>query len=118
MPHENSIPRRRAFGLVRRYALGIIGAWVIIEGASCVPSCNAQNIIDITNDATIAKSGLVFNRQTNTFNSVVTVKNTSAQVLNAPLILVVSDLTPSTVTLANQSGQEPSGNPFISLTVP
>jgi hypothetical protein len=80
--------------------------------------CVAQKLVDVSAQVTVTKSGLVLNRATNTFNCVVTITNTSASDLNGPLLLVISKLSPTTVTLANQSGQDPSGDPYVSLTVP
>jgi len=53
---------------------------------------------DVTSQVTISKSGLTYARATNTFNSVVTVTNASAATLAAPLDLVITGLTPATVT--------------------
>jgi hypothetical protein len=90
-----------------------------LYGVFAVETCSAQTLVDLSSNVTIAKSGLVLNRVTNTFNSLVTVTNkqTSAT-LNSPLLLVISNIEPSTVKLANPSGQDPTSNPFIQLVVP
>ena len=68
---------------------------------------------DITSEFTIARSGLVLNRATNTFDSTITLKNTSGAPVLAPISAVVSGL-PSSVTLANKTGQTGDGKPYVS----
>jgi len=108
------LPRR----VPRWRRLLIIGLSLFIAGLTTAPDCAAQKLVDVTAQVTVTKSGLVFNRLTNTFNSVVTLTNSSASDLNGPLVLVISNLTPTTVTLANQSGKDPSGNPYLNVVVP
>jgi len=97
----------------------LVASFALFIAGLAIPSdCAAQNFVDESGQVTITKSGLVLNRATNTFNSLVTITNSSGAVLNAPLVLVISNISPSTVTLANPSGKSPSGNPFVSLTVP
>ena len=62
--------------------------------------------------------GLVYNRTTNTFDSLLTITRSSISILAGPLILVISQITPSSVTPSNPTGLTSSGNPYISLTVP
>ena len=68
---------------------------------------------DITSQFAITRSGLVLNRTTNTFDSTITLKNTSGAPVLAPISAVVSGL-PSGVTLANKTGQTPDGKPYVS----
>jgi hypothetical protein len=103
---------------LRTLELLMAGFCLLITSLATPPNCAAQTFVDMSSQVTITKSGLVLNRATNTFNSLVTIKNSSSTVLNAPLVLVISNLTPTTVTLANPSGQDPSGNPFVNLNVP
>jgi pimeloyl-ACP methyl ester carboxylesterase len=85
----------------------------------CIPICRAQNFVDLSAEVRIAESGLVFNRNTNTFNSLVTITNAlTGHTLNTPLFLIVSNISPSSVTLANKLGDDPSGRPFVSISVP
>jgi hypothetical protein len=88
---------------------------VLLSGSH---SANAQTFIDISNQVTIAKSGLVLNRATNTFNTVVTVTNQSSAIINAPLVLQVSNIVPTSVILANATDQVSSTDPYINLPVP
>lgn len=103
---------------LRALELLIVGFWLFIGSLATTRNCAAQTFVDMSSQVTITKSGLVLDRATNTFNTVVTITNSSSTVLNGPLVLVISDLTPTTVTLANPSGQDPSGNPFVTLNVP
>jgi len=75
-------------------------------------------VTDVTSLVTVARSGLVYNRTTNTFDSLLTITNSSTSILTGPLILVITQITPSSVTLSNSTGLTSSGNPYISLTVP
>jgi hypothetical protein len=102
----------------RSWRLLTIGLSLLIVGLMTVSECAAQVLVDVSAQVTVKKSGLVFNRTTNTFDSLVTITNSSATVLNGPLVLVISNLAPTTVTLVNPSGEDPSGNPFVNLTVP
>jgi hypothetical protein len=68
---------------------------------------------DITAQFSVTRSGLVFNRTTNTFDSSVTIRNTSTAPVLAPIAAVVGGL-PPTVTLANKAGDMPDGRPFAS----
>ncbi len=72
---------------------------------------------DITSQFAITRSGLVLNRTTNTFDSTVTLKNTSSAPVPAPIAAVASGL-PSPVTLANKTGQTADGKPYISPMSP
>src|SRR5438105_8905187 len=72
---------------------------------------------DITSQFAITRSGLVLSRTTNTFDSTVTLKNTSSTPVLPPLIVVVGGL-PSTVALANKAGSTPDGLPYVSPALP
>ena len=91
----------------------VLIAIVIAMGWQVGGACAA----DVTSSVSISKSGLVYARATNTFNSVVTITNTSGATLPAPLELVVSSTSPSTVTLANATGQDGSGHPEVTLSL-
>jgi YVTN family beta-propeller protein len=68
---------------------------------------------DITSQFAITRSGLVLNRATNTFDSTITLKNTSGAPVLAPISGVVSGL-PNSVVLANKTGQTADGKPYVS----
>ena len=67
---------------------------------------------DVTGQFAITRSGLVLNRTTNTFDSSVTLRNSSDAPVLAPIEVVVGGL-PSGVTLANKTGDETDGRPFL-----
>ena len=74
-------------------------------------------VSDATNLVVITKTGFVLNRQTNTYDSVVTLKNISPFVVATPVQLVVSNL-PADITLANAAGNTTQGNPYVGVNVP
>jgi hypothetical protein len=66
----------------------------------------------------VSVSGLVFNRVTNTFDTVATITNTSTDILSPPMSLVVTGIVPTGVTLANATGQSADGSPLVDVPVP
>src|ERR1700730_9306102 len=84
--------------LPRRYS-PLIGLSFLIVGLTTAPECVAQRFVDLSSQVTVTKSGLVLNRATNTFNTVVTITNSSANDLNGPLLLVISKLSPTNVSV-------------------
>lgn len=70
--------------------------------------------VNVTNQVTVARSGFLLNRATNTYNGTLTVKNIGTQNVAGPLQVILTNL-PAGVTLANQSGTA-LGSPY--LTVP
>ena len=82
--------------------------------AGCSSAAAAQALTqDLTSQFAITRSGLVLNRTTNTFDSTVTLKNTSGAPVLAPIDVAVSGL-PAGVTLANKAGDKPDGRPYVS----
>ena len=64
-------------------------------------------------------SGMLFNRATNTFDTRATITNVSAETLEAPMRLVVTDIdSTGTVTLANATGQTGEGDPVVDVALP
>ncbi len=74
-------------------------------------------VSDATNLFAITKTGFVLNRTTNTYDTTVTLKNTSPLTVNAPVQLAVSGL-PNGVTLANAAGTTSQGKPYVNVSVP
>ncbi len=92
---------------VKLFRLGVIALGLLLAAA-------AQAVTqDITSQFAIARSGLVLNRSTNTFDSTITLRNTSGAPVLAPISAVVSGLSNS-VTLANKTGQTADGKPYVS----
>lgn len=59
---------------------------------------------------TIFKSDIVWNRANRTSDSTVTVTNTSAANIAAPLVLTVKEITPAGIFVANKSGVDADNN--------
>jgi hypothetical protein len=79
-------------------------------------STQAQIQPDASSQVSVIRSGLVFNRATNTYDSIATIINISSTDILAPLSLVLT-INPSTVTLANASGAAAGGKPFVDIPV-
>jgi hypothetical protein len=74
--------------------------------------------VDLTSFVTITRSGLVFNRLNNTFDSVVSITNKSTTTITGSPVLVISNISPTTVNLGNAAGINGSGNPYVNLVIP
>jgi len=94
---------------IRRCAVLCNLAAIVLLLAATVARADTQ---DVTSQFSISRSGLVFNRATGTFDSSVTVKNTSGAPVLGRIDSIVSGL-PSSVTLANKVGQTPEGKPYV-----
>lgn len=78
-------------------------------------SAHAQSsTVDVTSQFSISRSGYVFNRTTNTYDAVVTLKNGGSPA-SAPVILVLTSISPSTVSLSNSAGVTPNGKPYVTV---
>lgn len=66
----------------------------------------------------VTRSGLVYNRSTNTFDTVVTVKNISTTPIAAPLVLAVSNISASSVSLQEIAGFLGLGKPYVDAPLP
>lgn len=65
----------------------------------------------------ISKSGLVLNRLTNTYDSVITVTNISSAPISAPFQLTVSAISAAGVTVYNSNGVDTQDNPTVAATL-
>lgn len=112
------VQRRRAGGLRFR---GRIAARTAAIVAALVGSLSAQTNITTAvaadNSVTVSLSGLRLNHATNTYDSVVTVTNTSAAAISGPFYLAVSGIDVPTVKFYNSAGQLPNYLPYIPLSV-
>ena len=74
-----------------------------------------QNIpLDVTTSFSISRSGLVLNRNTNTYDTIVTLTNISPNRIVAPLRLVISP-NQTTVAVSNKTGITSDGQSFIDV---
>jgi PKD domain len=60
---------------------------------------------------------LEYNRRTNTYDGTATLTNRSTQTISAPIRLVINNIKPSTVTLANATGLLLDGSPYVDVPV-
>ncbi|MBK8276759.1 MAG: hypothetical protein IPK92_13280 [Nitrospira sp.] len=81
-------------------------------------SAHAVNIIpiDASSRVSVSKSGLTFNRVSQTFDTLMTVTNTSSSALTGPVVIVV-ETQPSSVTVANSTGTLFDGRTYISASL-
>jgi hypothetical protein len=76
-------------------------------------------VINVDSLVRVSYSGYLFNRTTNTFDTLATITNTSADSrLLSPMSLVITSITPTSVTLANATGQTADGKPFLAVPLP
>jgi hypothetical protein len=83
--------------------------WLV--GYFTLPAVTPPSYTDVTSSVSITSTGLSYNRVTRQYTGTLTIANTSASALTAPLQLVLSDLL-SGETLANATGTGAAG-PFI-----
>jgi hypothetical protein len=111
------VQRRRRGGL----RFGGIAARSAAIAAALLGSLSAQTNITTPvaadTSVTVALSGLRLNRTTNTYDSVVTVTDTSAQAISGPFYLAVTGIDVPTVKFSNSAGQLPNQLPYIPLSV-
>src|SRR5947208_2199639 len=92
---------------------GVLGLFL---AGSCFEA--HADVINVDSKVRVTFSGLVLNRATGTFDTMVTIANISADTLQPPITLVVTGITPSGVTVANLAGQTVDGKPFVDVPVP
>lgn len=93
----------------------IIVALLLITGIAISTPVWAV-VSDATNLFVIKKTGFVLNRRTNTYDTTVTLKNTSPFTVGVPVQLAVSGLS-NGVTLANAAGTN-QGKPYVNVNAP
>lgn len=90
----------------------ILGLVLLTAKSVCTFDANQ---VDVSGSVTVLKSGLVYNRVTNTFDATLTITNKSSANLRSPLSIVLSAISPSSVTLTNAGGVTPEGYSYIDL---
>ena len=98
--------------VARFTAVGGAALFLILPAHAATPAIG--DATDYTAQVAMVPSGLVLNRRTRTFDSTVTIKNTSSEAIPAPLALAVHDL-PSGVVLVNATAISQEGIPFITV---
>ncbi|MEA3643203.1 MAG: PKD domain-containing protein, partial [Lamprobacter sp.] len=93
----------------------ILSGWGLrTESAS--PGVTAH--ADVSTQVATAFTDLRFNPATQTFDRVATLTNTSADPIQAPLALHITDITPASVTLDNPSGIASDEHPYVAVPLP
>ncbi len=111
---------RKALGILgfaRLATIAAIAAWSVLAAGLLAATAAQATTTDITSQFAITRSGLVLNRATSTYDSTVTLTNTSGTAVPAPISVVVSGL-PGSVTLANKAGDTSDGKPYVSPMAP
>lgn len=103
-------PRPASLPVLWFFAVGCWGLWLFVAAAQAAP-------INVDAQVSVSFSGVRLNRTTGTFDTVASIKNTSSTPIASPVSLVISQITPSSVTVANASGRMPGGEPFITVPV-
>lgn len=83
-----------------------------------LPPSNAAEQVSLDGKVSASFTGLVLNRTTNTFDAQATITNTSAETIVAPLSLVITGITPTSVSLANPAGQTAGAKPYVEVPLP
>jgi hypothetical protein len=78
------------------------------------PTVNVAN--DVTSQVTYKASGLVYNRATKEYGGTITLTNNGTTTISGELYIVFTGL-PAGVTLANASGTDDNGNPYLLVNV-
>ncbi len=78
-------------------------------------AANAAWAADLTAAVTVSKTGFVLNRSTNTFDTTVTVRNTSVNTLTGPMQLTLENVAPADVALYNTYGKNTAGKDYVLL---
>jgi VCBS repeat-containing protein len=77
----------------------------------------ADGPVNVDDRVQVTFTGYSFNRFTNTFTTTATIKNVSSDVLDQ-MTLVVTSITPNTVTLQNADGVTDEGHPYKNVPLP
>jgi hypothetical protein len=91
--------------------------WIFIFEFVQPGRCAGQTLQDVSADVKVRRSEPKFDRSTRTYDSVVSITNVSTTPLFS-LVLVVSSITPPSVTLSNASSQDSAGNYYLNLITP
>jgi tetratricopeptide (TPR) repeat protein len=106
---------------LRRKWLQRLGKWTFrfaLAGIMLPGIAPAQNLQPLDPDLQVTLSGIVFNRNTNTFDIQATLHNISPTTLTGPFSFVVTSITPASVVLANASCRTAADQPVIVSVFP
>ncbi len=94
--------------------LTVIGLAIILPPALAALTPGTVVVDDKIN---VSFSGLRLNRSTNTFDTLATLTNQSTVPINIPVQLAITTISSSTVTLANATGIQSNGVPYVNVPV-
>ena len=73
---------------------------------------------NLTQQIAITKTGFVLNRATNTFDSVVTLRNVASDPITGPMRLTLENSSPADVALYNSSGRNQAERDYVLVPLP
>jgi hypothetical protein len=73
------------------------------------------NAVDLTGVLSLTKSGFIYNRQSDTYDTQVIVRNTAAYPVTGPLRLVINNTRPLDASLYHRDGALEDGREFVEL---
>lgn len=104
--------------VVREYRARMRRAVIALGVVALAGMSLASHAADLAGKVSVTKSGMVLNRTTDTFDSVVTVTNTSSGPISAPLMLTIKNISAPGVTVYNSSGFDADDNAQVQATLP
>jgi hypothetical protein len=102
---------------VRRRAGVALFSSVLALAASGTAHAQTQVQDALDGKVSIVKSGLVLNRVTNTYDGTLTIKNTSASLISAPLTVTIKDISAAGVSVYNKSASDADGNAQVAASL-
>ncbi|MCQ1547606.1 MAG: hypothetical protein NOF05_02000 [Candidatus Accumulibacter phosphatis] len=101
----------------RRSWFGLVKLILTLAGSAATTWTWAQATqVDVTSQVTLTRSGYVYNRSTNTFDSTVRLSG-QATSIPGPISYVITGIDPASVTLSNAAGTTPDGKPYVKVPV-
>lgn len=92
----------------------LVGSGLVLSTSLAVGAPSLQLSTDLGGQTQLSVSGLRLNRQTNTFDSTLTIRNISSQQVDRPFTVAVLDL-PAGIILSNATGVALEGVPLITV---
>ncbi|MGH8593310.1 MAG: PKD domain-containing protein [Gammaproteobacteria bacterium] len=99
--------------MARLFAIVVLSAAGLVCTGFRLAAAASQ--IDVSAQVAVTRSGFVYNRTSQTYDTTVTLENISQSAVTGPISLVVSSITPSSVSLANALGTMPDGKPYVDV---
>ena len=97
----------------RETILTICAAYSLIAGIPVLAS--AQDPVNIDELVEVGFSGLRLNRATRTYDNLVSLHNLSSIPIGSPVSVVIKNIDPTDISLANAAGITETGDPFIDV---